>query len=65
MSRSHLIERKHQVIAQLQRARRQLEHVQGLSDPRSQRRAQELEALLAELMAEEHRLRLQIDRSKD
>ncbi len=65
MSRSQLIERKQQVIAEIQRARRELERVRMQPDPRSQRRAQELEAQLAGLMAEEHRLRLEIDRSKD
>jgi hypothetical protein len=65
MSRSQLIERKHQVIAQIQRARRELERLRLQADRRSQRRAQELEAQLAALMAEEHRLRIEIDRSRD
>jgi hypothetical protein len=34
-------------------------------DSRSQRRAQELEAQLEGLMAEEHRLRIEIDRTRD
>ncbi|HSN78008.1 MAG TPA: hypothetical protein VL334_23275 [Anaerolineae bacterium] len=65
MQRSQLIERKHQVIAQIQRTRRELERVRLQSDRRSQRRAQELEAQLAQLMAEEHRLRIEIDRTRD
>jgi hypothetical protein len=65
MKRSQLIERKHQVIAQLQRTRRELERVRLQSDRSSQRRVQELEAQLAGLMNEEHRLRIEIDRSKE
>ncbi len=65
MSRSYLIERKQQVIADIQRARRELERLRVQPDPRSRRRVQELEAQLASLMAEEHRLRIEIDRSKD
>jgi hypothetical protein len=65
MSRSHLIERKQQVVADIQRARRELERVRLQTDPRSRQRAQELEAQLAALMAEEHRLRIEIDRSRD
>lgn len=65
MNRSQLIERKHQVIAQIQRTRRELERVRMQQDRRSQRRAQELEAELAGLMNEEHRLRIAIDRSGD
>ena len=65
MKRSQLIERKHQVIAQLQRTRRELERVRLQGDRSGQRRAQELEAQLAQLMAEEHRLRIEIDRTRD
>jgi hypothetical protein len=65
MKRSQLIERKHQVIAQLQRTRRELERVRLQSDRRSQRRVQELEAQLEGLMTEEHRLRIEIDRTRD
>jgi hypothetical protein len=42
-----------------------LERVRLQSDRRSQRRVQELEAQLAGLMNEEHRLRIEIDRSKE
>ncbi len=65
MSRSQLIERKHQIIAQIQRTRRELERLRLQADRRSQRRTQELEAQLAALMAEEYRLRIEIDRSRD
>jgi hypothetical protein len=65
MNRSQLIERKHQVIAQIQRVRREMERVRLQQDRRSQRRAQELEDQLAGLMAEEHRLRIEIDRTRD
>ena len=65
MNRNQLIDRKHAVIAQIQRTRRELERVRLQPDSRSQRRSQALEAQLAELMAEEHRLRIEIDRSKE
>jgi flagellar hook-associated protein FlgK len=65
MPRSQLIEQKQQVIAQLQRARRELERLRGQTDPRSQQRVRELEAHMDRLMAEEHRLRLAIDRAHD
>jgi hypothetical protein len=64
MNRGQLIERKHEVIARLQRTRRELERVRLQADSRSQRRALELEAQLAQLMAEEHQLRIEIDRSR-
>jgi hypothetical protein len=65
VTRGQLIERKHQVIAQIQRTRRELERIRLQSDRRSQRRVQELEAQLEGLMAEEHRLRIEIDRTRD
>jgi len=65
MNRSQLIDHKHAVIAQIQRTRRELERVRMQQDRRSQRRVQELEAQLAQLMAEEHRLRIEIDRTRD
>jgi hypothetical protein len=65
MSQSQLIERKHQVIAQIQRTRQELERVRLRDDRRSQRRVQELEGQLEGLMAEEHRLRIEIDRTRD
>jgi hypothetical protein len=65
MNRSQLIERKHQVIAQIQHTRRELERLRLQPDQRSRRRAQELDAQLAGLMNEEHRLRIEIDRSME
>jgi hypothetical protein len=65
MSQSQLIERKHQVIAQIQRTRQELERVRLRDDRRSQRRVQELQVQLEALMAEEHRLRIEIDRTRD
>jgi hypothetical protein len=65
MNRSQLIERKHHVIAQIQRARRELEQVRLHVDRRSQRRAQELEVMIEGLMAEEYRLRIEIDRTRE
>jgi hypothetical protein len=65
MNRSQLIDRKHAVISQIQRTRRELERVRLQPDSRSLRRAQELEAQLEGLMAEEHRLRIEIDRTRD
>lgn len=65
MNRSQLIDRKHAVIAQIQRTRRELERVRLQRDRRSQHSAQQLEAQLAQLMAEEHRLRIEIDRTRD
>lgn len=65
MNRSQLIDRKHAVIAQIQRTRRELERVRLQQDRRSQHSAQQLEAQLAQLMAEEHRLRIEIDRTRD
>ena len=65
MNRSQLIDRKHAVIAQIQRTRRELERVRLQQDRRSQRSAQQLEAQLEGLMAEEHRLRIEIDRTRD
>lgn len=65
MNRSQLIERKMQVIAQLQQTRRELEHARGKQDRRSQRRVRDLEDRLERLMAEEHRLRIEIDQARD
>ena len=64
MDRSQLIDRKHQVIAQIQRTRRELEALRLRPDKASQRRARELESRLDVLMAEEARLRQEIDRSR-
>ncbi len=64
MNRSILIDRKHQVIAEIRRTRGQLEAHRQRDDRRSQRQARKLENRLEQLMAEEYRLRLQIDRSR-
>lgn len=65
MNRDQLIERKLQVIAQIQRTRRELEYVRSKQDRCSQRGSRALEDSLERLMAEEHRLRIEIDRAKD
>lgn len=61
--RAALIDRKHRVIADIQRTRRELERLRHRDDRGSQRRARETQARLEALMAEEYRLRLQIDRA--
>lgn len=70
MNRAGLIERKDAVRAEIARIRQQLARAQqaqaGAADQRPSRVArqiEELEARLDALMAEEHTLRLQIDRS--
>lgn len=69
MDRDQLITRKGEVQIKLAWVQRELARVragQALPGPagrRNSRRAQELEAELDALMAEEHRLRLLIDRS--
>ncbi len=64
MTREQLIDRKHQVIAELRRCQRELERLRLWDDRHSQRRIRELERRLDQLMAEEARLRQEIDRSK-
>ncbi len=64
MDRTQLIARKQEVIAEIQRTRRQLEAARAKPDRHSQRRATALGAQLDGLMAEESRLRQQIDRSR-
>ena len=64
MDRSQLIDRKHQVIAQIQQARRELEPLRTREDRRSRRRVRALEERLEQLMAEEYRLRIEIDQTK-
>lgn len=59
--RAALIERKLTVIAEIEQARRELARLQTASS--AARRRQEIEAQLDALMAEEHRLRLAIDRA--
>jgi len=64
MDRSQLIERKHEVIAQIRRCQRELEPLRLRQDRHSQRRIRDLERRLEALMAEEGCLRQEIDRSK-
>jgi hypothetical protein len=64
MNRDQLIDRKHQVIAQIQRSRRELEALRAKADRGSLRRARMLEDQLEQLMAEESRLRIEIDQAK-
>ena len=70
MNRAGLIERKEAVRAEIARTRQALARAQqdqagapGPRPPRAARQIAELEARLEALMAEEHALRLQIDRS--
>jgi regulator of replication initiation timing len=58
MSRAELIERKEAVRAEIARIRQQLARA------RQTRQIEALEARLAALMAEEHSLRLRIDRTE-
>ena len=64
MDRSQLIDRKHQVIVQIQQARRELEPLRTREDRRSRRRVRALEERLEKLMAEEYRLRIEIDQAR-
>ena len=62
--RESLIARKNEVLRELTRARRQLEAARS-ADSRSKRNQQaQLENEVEQLMAEEYRLRIAIDRSK-
>ncbi len=64
MDRQALIARKHEVRRRLERAQRDLERLQALpSTWRTRRRIRDLQQEIDRLMAEEHTLRLAIDRS--
>lgn len=63
MKRSELIECKQQVIAEIQRTRRALERARG--QPGDKGKLRQMEARLDALMAEEGRLRQEIDRARD
>ena len=63
MDKASLIARKHEVIAQIARVRRELERENQHPTRKNRRKRQQLERKLESLMAEEYRLRLQIDRS--
>jgi hypothetical protein len=64
MDKASLIARKHEVIAQIARVRRELERENQTASKRNKRRRSQLQRQLDALMSEEYRLRLQIDRSK-
>lgn len=59
-----LIARKHDVIAQIERLRRQLASEEQRASSANKKRRAQLQHQLERLMAEEYRLRLQIDRSR-
>ncbi len=62
--RESLIARKQEVLRELTRARRQLEVVRQSDNPHQRRQRQQLESEVEQLMAEEYRLRIAIDRSQ-
>ncbi len=64
MDKAALIARKHEVIAQIARVRRELERERQHPPKKNKRKREQLERQLERLMAEEYRLRLQIDRSR-
>ncbi len=64
MDKAALIARKHEVIAQIARVRRELVREQQHPTKKNRRRRAQLQRQLEQLMAEEYRLRLQIDRSR-
>lgn len=64
MDRAALIARKQEVRRQLQRAEAALLALENAADPkRDRRRIAKLQQQIEQLMAEEHSLRLAIDRS--
>ena len=64
MNRQALIARKHEVRRRLERAQRELEQLQTLPPTwRTRRRIGGMQQAIDRLMAEEHTLRLAIDRS--
>ena len=64
MDRQALIARKHEVRRRLEHAQRDLERLHALpSTWRTRRRIRDLQQEIDRLMAEEHTLRLAIDRS--
>lgn len=62
--RESLISRKHEVLRELTRARRQLEAARSSERPHQKGLRQRLESEVEQLMAEEYRLRIEIDRTK-
>ena len=62
--RESLIARKQEVLRELKRAQRQLEAIQIADSPHQRRQLQQLENEIEQLMAEEYRLRIAIDRAR-
>ena len=63
-NRYDLIARKHEVRGRIERTRREVAQEQAKGDGANRRRLRKLESELDRLMAEEYRLRLEIDRSR-
>ncbi len=61
--RESLISRKHEVLRELTRARRQLEAARSADSAHQRSLRQRLESEVEQLMAEEYRLRIKIDRT--
>ncbi|MCY4410805.1 MAG: hypothetical protein OXC27_10090 [Caldilineaceae bacterium] len=62
--RASLIARKQEVLRELTRAQRQLEAIRSADNRHQLRQQQQLENEVEQLMAEEYRLRIAIDRSR-
>ncbi len=62
--RASLIARKQEVLRELTRAQRQLEAIRSAENRHQLRQQQQLENEVEQLMAEEYRLRIAIDRSR-
>ena len=62
--RVSLIARKQEVLRELTRAQRQLEAIRSADNRHQLRQQQQLENEVEQLMAEEYRLRIAIDRSR-
>lgn len=64
MERQALIARKHEVRRRLERTQALLSRIENAADPKQdRRRISQLQQQVEQLMAEEYRLRLAIDRS--
>ena len=62
--RESLIVRKHEVLRELTRARRQLEAARSADSRHKRSQRRQLESEVEQLMAEEYRLRIAIDRAE-
>ena len=62
--RESLIARKQEVLRKLTKAQQQLESVRQAVNPHQRRQRRQLEGEIEQLMAEEYRLRIAIDRAK-